>query len=64
MFDLILALHEAADRAVPARCGTALITIEAKQVGESAGDRFGGARRLLGRHRRQRVDGTFWLRLA
>ena len=63
-FDLILSLHEAADRARSARCGAALVTIEAKQVRQGAPDRFGCARRLVGRHRWQRVDGTFWLCLA
>jgi len=64
LFYLILALHETADRAVSARCGPALVAIEAEEVGQSGPDRFGCVRRLLGRHRRQRVDGTFWLYLA
>ena len=64
LFYLILALHETADRAVSARCGPALVAIEAEEVGQSVPDRFGCARRLLGRHRRQWVDGTFWLCFA
>jgi hypothetical protein len=60
MFDLILALHEATDGAVSARCCPALIAVEADEVRQRAADRFGRARRLLGRHRRQQV----WLCLA
>ena len=63
MLDLVLAC-KAADRAVSARCGPALVAIEAEEVGQSVPDRVGCVRRLLGRHRRQRVDGTFWLYLA
>ena len=64
LFYLILALHETADGAVSARGGTALVTVEADELGQGAPDRFRCARRLLGRHRRQRVDGTFWLYLT
>jgi hypothetical protein len=64
LFYLILALHETADRAVFARCGPALIAVEAEEVGQRAADRFRCAHRLLRRHRRQRVDGTSWLCLV
>jgi hypothetical protein len=59
-----LALREAADRSVSARCGTALVAVEANEFGHDAPRRFCRARWLASRQHRQPVDRTFWLCLA
>ena len=55
-----LALHEAANCSVSARCGTALVPVEAGQFWQHAPDRLGGALRLVLPHRWQGgVDRAF-----